>query len=278
MLINIFTKTMTMKANKIITALITIIFISGCSLSPGMHMSFSERSGEGYVYIESIDKDIRVKDISAADLELLSRKNNNYKIGKGDQIAITVWGLNEVFPIINVSPDSNLRRVDSNGNIFFPYVGTVQAAGKTQDELRESITSELSKYFNDPQLDVSIARFNSQKVYMLGEVNMPIKINISDVPLSLSDALGESKGLNNNTSSGSEVFVIRQGEDNQNPVIYRADLNSPSGFLVSGSFYLENNDIVYVNAKGTARWNRVISQFFPFSSFLNSIDNLTNSD
>ena len=37
-----------------------------------------------------------------------------------------------------------------------------------------------------------------------------------------------------------------------------------------------NNDIVYVNASGTARWNKVISQFFPFSSFLNSIDNLTN--
>ena len=42
--------------------------------------------------------------------------------------------------------------------------------------------------------------------------------------------------------------------------------------------YLSDNDIVYVNSKGTTRWNRVISQFFPFSSFLNSVDNLVNSD
>ena len=39
--------------------------------------------------------------------------------------------------------------------------------------------------------------------------------------------------------------------------------------------YLKDNDVIYVNAKGTTRWNRVISQFFPFSSFLNSVDNLT---
>mgnify|MGYP006228273447 CR=1 FL=1 len=44
--------------------------------------------------------------------------------------------------------------------------------------------------------------------------------------------------------------------------------------LISKAESLSDNDIVYVNAKGTTRWNRVISQFFPFSSFLNSVDNL----
>ena len=57
-------------------------------------------------------------------------------------------------------------------------------------------------------------------------------------------------------------------------MIYRADISSPAGFLSANQFYLQDKDIVYVNAKGTARWNRVISQFFPFSSFLNSVDNL----
>jgi polysaccharide export outer membrane protein len=71
------------------------------------------------------------------------------------------------------------------------------------------------------------------------------------------------------------VFVIRQ-IPGQDPQIFRVDLSSPSGFLSAGNFYLTDNDIVYVNAKGTTRWNRVISQFFPFSSFLNSIDNLVD--
>ena len=180
----------------------------------------------------------------------------------------------DVFPITNINPDQNLRRVDSNGNIYFPFVGLISASGYTQNELRDNLTFELSKYFNSPQLDLTIARFNSQKVYILGEVTKPKKINLADVPLSLSDALGESSGLNTNTASGSEVFIIRQGAEN-NPMIFRADLGSPKGFIDANNFYLLNNDIVYVNAKNTTRWNRVISQFFPFSTFLNSIDQLT---
>ena len=86
--------------------------------------------------------------------------------------------------------------------------------------------------------------------------------------MSLSDALGQSNGINNNTANGSEVFVIRQPTANDGPRVFRVDMSSPAGFISAGNFYLADNDIVYVNAKGTARWNRVISQFFPFSSFL----------
>ena len=190
---------------------------------------------------------------------------------------MTIWGLNEIFPIANINPDQNLRRVDSNGNIYFPYVGLIRADGKTQNELRDAITNNLSNFFTDPQVDVSIARFNSKKMFILGEINQPMKLDITDIPLTLSNALGEAKGIRNETAEGSEVFIIRQSI-NQDPIIYRIDLSSPSSFLTSGNFILVDNDIVYVNASSTARWNRVISQFFPFSSFLNSIDNLTQQN
>ena len=258
---------------------LAIILLSSCSLTPGMYMSTNKSfSGDNEsVYIESLGKNIDVININNK-LKLKEDSRSVYRIGNGDQISITVWGLPDIFPIANINPDQNLRRVDSNGNIYFPYVGLIKALGKSQNELRDDLSEKLSEYFNDPQLDVSIARFNSQKIYLLGEVTSPSKINITDIPLSLSEALGEVKGLNTNTSAGSQVFIIRQNSESTDPVIYRADLSSPSGFLDAGSFYLSDNDIVYVNAKSTTRWNRVISQFFPFSSFLNSIDNLTNSD
>ena len=258
-----------MKMKKINLLLIAALTTS-CSLSPGMHMS---ENVNDTIYIDSIGEEILVEDIS-------NNTNNfdrvNYKIGNGDQIAITIWGLPEVFPLTNISVDQNLRRVDSNGDIYFPYVGLLKASNKTQNQLRNDLTDKLSKYFKDPQLDVTIARFNSQKVYLLGEVLKPQKINLTDINLSLSDALGEVNGLNNNTSNGAKVFVIRQGFNGENPRIFVADLSSPSGFLDGNRFFLKNNDIIYVNAKGTTRWNRVISQFFPFSTFLNSIDNLTS--
>ncbi len=263
--------------NKNTIAILAILILSSCSLSPGMHMSTSKKisSDQEYVYIESLKINIPIKDIALEGSGNLA-KESAYKIGNGDQISITIWGLPEIFPISNISPDQNLRRVDSKGNLYFPYAGIVKAAGKTQDELRANLTDILSNYFTEPQLDISIARFNSQKIYLLGEVTTPMKINITDIPLSLSDALGEAKGINTNTGDGNNVYIIRQSEIPGNNQIFRADLSSPAGFIAAGNFYLNNNDIIYVNAKGTARWNRVISQFFPFSTFLNSIDNLTN--
>ena len=257
--------------NNLVTILV-FLFLAGCSISPGMHME-TQRSWNDdseTVYIESINKYVPVINITEAET---SQESYSYKIGNGDQISITIWGLPDIFPISNISPDQNLRRVDSQGNIYFPYAGLIKATGKTQNELRQDLGLELSKYFNDPQVDVSIARFNSQKVYLLGEVTVPSKINVTDIPLTLSDALGEVKGVSTTTGDGSDIFIIRQSSEN--PLIFRANLSTPSGFIGANKFYLENNDIVYVNAKSTTRWNRVISQFFPFSSFLNSIDNLT---
>ena len=261
---------------KKISLIITLIFVTGCSLSPGMHMETKSPwlDESKYVYIDSIQKDVRLVNISET-LDASFKNNYIYKIGVGDQIAVTVWGLPDIFPVTNISQDLNLRRVDANGNIFFPFVGLIEAKGKTQDQLRNSLTSGLSEYFTDPQVDVTIARFNSQQVFVLGEVTRPIKINITDIPISLSNAIGESFGLNTNTAAGSEVFIIRQNSIGADPLIFHANLRNPSSFIEAGNFYLTNNDIIYVNASGTARWNKVISQFFPFSSFLNSIDNLT---
>ena len=265
--------TMKKKANRNYLLLMSVLFFTGCSLSPGMHMDTSKSNNQEYVYIESIDSKVEVKNISLKEKDI---SQSLYRIGNGDQIAITVWGLPEVFPISNINPDQNLRRVDSNGNIYFPYVGLINASGKTQNALRDAITTGLANFFTEPQVDVSIARFNSQKIYLLGEVTRPKKLNITDIPISLADALGEVNGLNTSTASGGQVFIIRQEGINGKPIIYRANLDSPSGFLDAGSFYMQNNDIVYVNAKNTTRWNRVISQFFPFSTFLNSVDNLVS--
>lgn len=262
-------------SKKLIFFIVTVILLSSCALSPGMFMTSSNNwSGENTVYIESLKRSLIIQSIS--QISTLNTENDIYKIGKGDQLYVTIWGLPDVFPVTgSVNNDLNIRRVDSNGNIFFPFVGLVLAEGKTQDELRKDLTNELLKMFKNIQLDISISGFNSQKVYLLGEVTTPSVLNLTDIPLSLANAIGESKGLNTNTSEGEDVFVIRQ-VSYENPQIFRVDLSSPSGFISAGNFYLTDNDIVYVNAKGTTRWNRVISQFFPFSSFLNSIDNLVD--
>ena len=252
-----------------------IAFLSSCSIAPGMHMETDSSwlNDDKFVYIESLEKQLRVIPINEY-INTTPTGYESYKIGIGDQITVTVWGLPDIFPIINITPDQNLRRVDQNGNIFFPYAGIIKAVDKTQDQLRESMTAALSQYFNEPQVDVTISRFNSQEVFVLGEVNRPARMNITDIPLTLSDAIASSLGLRNLTA-GSDVFIIRQSSSDGTPKIFYTDLSSPSYFLDSGRFFLMNNDIVYINTSGTARWNKVVSQFFPFSSLVNTIDNIS---
>ena len=266
----------TMKKKTIKTAVfssLAVITLSSCALSPGMFMSSSNNwNGENTVFVDSLNRSIIIEPIT--EKMQLNRTMETYKIGKGDELFVTIWGLPDIFPVTGgINSELNTRRVDNNGNIFFPFVGLISAEGKTQDQLRDSLTNELSKMFKNIQLDITIAGFNSQKVFLLGEVTSPRTINITDIPLTLAIAIGESRGLNTNTSEGEDVFVVRQ-IPSRDPQIFRIDMSSPSGFLSAGNFYLTDNDIVYVNAKGTTRWNRVISQFFPFSSFLNSVDNL----
>ena len=227
-----------------------------------MDMSYSSSWIEKEDFVDIDGNIILVQKIDADIVKELDGGKEPYKIGIGDKISITVWGVPDIFPLVSMSTEQSLRSVNTDGTIYFPYTGSVYAVGLTQVELRKILTEKLSSYFNEPQLDVSIARFESQKVYILGEVTQPKKLSITETPLSLSDALGEVFGLNTNTSAADEVFVIRHSNNIKDSKIYRADLSAPSGFLLTNKFYLEPYDIVYVNAKGTTKWNRVVSQFF----------------
>ena len=93
MQINIFMKIMNM--TKKFSVCVLALSLLGCNLSPGMHMKTSYSGSENLsVYIESIDKEIKITEIGGKNVKL---QNNDYKIGNGDQIAITVWGLPEFF-------------------------------------------------------------------------------------------------------------------------------------------------------------------------------------
>ena len=145
---------MNTKMSKYILVLIFIVS-SSCSLAPGTNMSPDSTwlDDKDFVLIDS--DPIRKIYIEQIDLDLLSSfniYNKPYQIGIGDKLSITVWGIPDIFPMNNISSDQGLRVVNTDGTIFFPYVGSIIAAGKTQVQLRNDLTFELAKHFNDPQL------------------------------------------------------------------------------------------------------------------------------
>tara|TARA_B100002019_G_C21269913_1_gene601605 strand:+ start:2153 stop:2971 length:819 start_codon:yes stop_codon:yes gene_type:complete len=257
-----------------------LILLTGCSVSPGMkNITTGFTSDE--VYLESIDKSIKIVDVNKLEsTESVFDKNlGKYYVSPGDILTFIVWGLDEVFPAsaaYQINNPLNARTVDTDGNIFFPYVGIVKVAGKTIEEIRTIITQKLTEQFIEPQLDVTVTKFNTNRnIYMMGEVLNPTKIVLGIEPISLSNALGESRGLNPTSSDPSMVYVLRSLPE---PVIYKINLNDPSKLFISSKFYLQPGDTIVVGVKGITRWNRVIAQLFPFTSFLRSVDELSSSN
>lgn len=114
----------------------------------------------------------------------------------------------------------------------------------------------------------------NQKIYVMGESGKNQSLPIRDQGMSLSDVLGESLGLNPLSASRSKVYIVRSQPNALHTEVYQMDLTSIADFGLANQFKMRSNDIVYVDASGLARWQRVVNQMIPFSSVLYQLDNL----
>lgn len=116
----------------------------------------------------------------------------------------------------------------------------------------------------------------NQKIYVMGESGKNQSLPMRDQGMSLSDVLGESLGLNPLSASRSKIYVVRSQPNAAHTEVYQMDLSSIADFGLANQFKMRSNDIVYVDASGLARWQRVINQVIPFSSIVNTANNLGN--
>ena len=79
--------------------------------------------------------------------------------------------------------DANGRLVRPDGTLFYPYIGNVEAAGKTIEELRSTIARRLTNYIDSPQVDVSILRFGSQRVIVSGAFDTAGEVPVTTAPM-----------------------------------------------------------------------------------------------
>lgn len=165
--------------------------------------------------------------------------------------------------------------VDANGNIDFPVLGKVHVAGMKREEIAEHIKNELvtKNLVKDPVVTVE---FMNLCVSVMGEVNNPGRFAIDRDRLTVLDALSMAGDL---TIYGNrqKVLVLRQ-EDGQQRV-YGINLTSGEHVYTSPAYYLQQNDVVYVepnsmrSRQSTVNGNNVRSTSFWISlaSLLTSI-------
>lgn len=164
--------------------------------------------------------------------------------------------------------------VDNNGDIDFPVLGKIHAAGLSRWALQEKITRELTERDLLKDMVVTV-QFMNFKVSVLGEVKKPGTYSIEGDKVTVLEAIAMAGDL---TVYGirDEVYVIR--EENGARQNFKLDLRSKDIFN-SPAYYLRQNDIIYVKpnevraGQSTINQNSVrsISLWLSISSLLTSI-------
>lgn len=137
--------------------------------------------------------------------------NYQYQVGVGDVLNVVVWDHPELTTPTG-SGNTHGIQVHANGTIFYPYVGKVNVSGLTVNEIRDILSARLSEYIADPQVEVSVTGYYSKKAYVTGEVNNPGQQFISNIPLTLLDAINKAGGLSDK-ADWNNVTITHKGRD-----------------------------------------------------------------
>jgi polysaccharide biosynthesis/export protein len=174
-----------------------------------------------------------------------------YTIGPGDQISLDFPGRTELAGAKVVGPD---------GRITLPLVGAIEVSDRTRSQVASLIVAALSPYYKDLSVTVSIDKYSSNRVVVLGNVLHPGVLYFDDPPTLLdviaragllANAEGEPAGSSgirgaSATKGIPERCAIYRGNDQVVWVDLRAMLQSGNSMA---DLRLRRNDVVFVPAQ-----------------------------
>lgn len=220
---------------KILYSLLAVMFIASCSTQKKVPY-FQDLKNGGSVEV-ALPQEITIKPgdklsihVNSKDEELVAPFNlrrSQQNIGSQTDLAYTV---------------------DKDGNIEFPYLGSIRVEGMTRDDVAKHIKQELldRKMVQDPTVIVDLSNL---QISILGDVGKPGKYSIEKDKYTIIDAISEAGDLAI-TAKRDNIMVLRQENDEQKT--YFVNLNDASQLFSSPVYYLQQNDIVYVEPNSKA--------------------------
>jgi protein involved in polysaccharide export with SLBB domain len=133
------------------------------------------------------------------------REASDFAIGIGDVLEITV-------PDIGVLQDQTVR-VRGDGAITLPLLGSLQAAGLTEEQLQAVLIDRLHKYLIHPQAEIFVKSYSSRQIAVLGAVQRPGTYTLSGPTDTLRGMLERAGGMTE--QAGPEILLTPGSADAQ---------------------------------------------------------------
>ena len=134
----------------------------------------------------------------------------NYPIGPGDLLEINAQYVDE----LRAKP----VRVAGDGTIDLPLLGTLRAAGLSEEALSAEIARKLRKYVYNPEVEVFVTQYHSHQVAVVGAVKAPGLVTLSDSKETVLDMLKHAGGTNGDAADAVILFPAGHG-NNDSPDI-----------------------------------------------------------
>lgn len=179
--------------------------------------------------------------VSAKDPELAQVFNLTIaQVRAGQQITKSTSTTNGQTAAFTVAPD---------GTITYPILGKLHVAGLDRTELASAIEQRLvaENLLKDP---IVIVEFLNATVSMLGDVSSPGEYAIDRDNMTLLQAIAKAGDLQI-TGERKNVLVVR--EEGGKDVAYRVDLTDTENLMTSPVYYVQQNDVIYVEPNNTKK-------------------------
>lgn len=222
---------------KNILTLLVILLITGCASRNLTYFSDIESNSDYSVKIED-NSELKIQPFDRIKIIVNSPSPESNLLFNGGILTENIESINVP---INRGIDSNNFLVNKEGVIEFPVIGEIKLGGMTFEKAREEMKFHLKAHIKDPSVNMFITNF---KISVLGEVKNPSNFTIDSERINVFEAIGLAGDL---TPYGKRENVLLLRERNGIRNIYRINLNEKK-VLNSPYYYLEQNDIVYIEA------------------------------
>ena len=250
-----------MSALKKITFVFILIlfFLNNCTILPGINkspnkkksnkkLSISEYSiNDVKVNIIKINKlsDEEITKYSKNELNDLENKIKDYSeiydyryeyiLGTSDTISIDLTDTDDL---------DGVYKIDQEGMVDLPFIGKIKLGELTLNEAQNLLLQIIKSFYKNPDLQIGIKEFNSNKVYIVGAVKKQITIPLNEQPLSLIEAAIEANFNpgSENKAFGTSGLLRREGK------VYKINLtNIFKDKDEKENFYLKKDDVIFID-------------------------------